>query len=201
MIRINLLPHRAEKRKQRRTQFYVLSATMVVLGVLIGFLVHSIYAGYIGQQEARNAFLKAEIAKLDKEIAEIRRLREQIDALLSRKQIIEDLQSTRSESVHLLNELAKGMPEGVYLKSVKQVGSRITLVGYAQSNARVSHLMRNLEESPFLERPTLVEAKAATVDDRRVSEFTLGIGIERQKAEEPPPDAKPAGAKAQGARK
>ena len=201
MIRINLLPHRAEKRKQRRTQFYVLSATMVVLVVLIGFLVHSIYAGYIGQQEARNAFLKAEIAKLDKEIAEIRRLREQIDALLSRKQIIEDLQSTRSESVHLLNELAKGMPEGVYLKSVKQVGSRITLVGYAQSNARVSHLMRNLEESPFLERPTLVEAKAATVDDRRVSEFTLGIGIERQKVEEPPPDAKPAGAKAQGARK
>jgi type IV pilus assembly protein PilN len=201
MIRINLLPHRAEKRKQRQTQFYALSAGMIVLGALIGFLVHSIYAGYIGQQEARNAFLKAEIAKLDKEIAEISRLREQIDALLARKQIIEDLQSTRSESVHILNELAKGMPEGVYLKSVKQVGGLITLVGYAQSNARVSHLMRNLEESPFLERPTLVEAKSSTVDERRVSEFTLGISIERPKVEDVKADAKVADTKAQGARK
>lgn len=190
MTRINLLPHRAEKRKQRRTQFYLLSATMLVLGALIGFLVHSIYAGYIEQQESRNAFLKTEIGKLDQQIAEIRRLGEQIDALLARKQIIEDLQSTRAESVHLFNELAASMPEGVYLKSVKQAGGRVTLVGYAQSNARVSHLMRNLEESPFLERPTLIEAKAATVDDRRVSEFTLGIGIERPKVEQPAANAK-----------
>lgn len=202
MIRINLLPHRAEKRNQRRTQFYVLSASMLVLGALIGVVVHSIYASYIGRQEARNAFFKAEIAKLDKDIAEISRLREQIDALLARKQIIEDLQSTRSESVHLLNELAKGMPEGVYLKSVKQVGGGITLVGYAQSNARVSHLMRNLEESPFLEKPTLVEAKSSIVDERRVSEFTLGISIERPKVEEAKPATPPvADAKAKGARK
>ncbi|HQZ01379.1 MAG TPA: PilN domain-containing protein [Thauera sp.] len=190
MTRINLLPHRAEKRKQRRTQFYLLSTAMLVLGALIGFLVHSIYAGYIEQQESRNAFLKTEIGKLDQQIAEIRRLGEQIDALLARKQIIEDLQSTRAESVHLFNELAASMPEGVYLKSVKQAGGRVTLVGYAQSNARVSHLMRNLEESPFLERPTLIEAKAATVDDRRVSEFTLGIGIERPKVEQPAANAK-----------
>ena len=201
MIRINLLPHRAEKRKRRRTQFYVLSALMVVLGGLIGFLVHSIFTGYIEHQDARNAFLKSEIAKLDQQTAEIRRLREQIEALLARKQVIEDLQSTRAESVHLFNELARGTPDGVYLKSVKQAGGRITLVGYAQSNARVSHLMRSLEESPFLERPSLVEAKAATVDDRRVSEFTLSIGIERPKAEDEASEPQSGGSKAKGARK
>ena len=201
MIRINLLPHRAEKRKRRRTQFYVLSALMVVLGGLIGFLVHSIFTGYIEHQDARNAFLKSEIAKLDQQTAEIRRLREQIEALLARKQVIEDLQSTRAESVHLLNELARGTPDGVYLKSVKQAGGRITLVGYAQSNARVSHLMRSLEESPFLERPSLVEAKAATVDDRRVSEFTLSIGIERPKAEAEASEPQGSASKAKGARK
>jgi type IV pilus assembly protein PilN len=201
MIRINLLPHRAEKRKRRRTQFYVLSALMVVLGGLIGFLVHSIYTGYIEHQDARNAFLKSEIAKLDQQTAEIRRLREQIEALLARKKVIEDLQSTRAESVHLLNELARGTPDGVYLKSVKQAGGRITLVGYAQSNARVSHLMRSLEESPFLERPSLVEAKAATVDDRRISEFTLSIGIERPKAEADASEPQGSGSKAKGARK
>ena len=201
MIRINLLPHRAEKRKRRRTQFYVLSGLMVVLGGLIGFLVHSIYVGYIEHQDSRNTFLKNEIAKLDQQTAEIRRLREQIEALLARKQVIEDLQSTRAESVHLLNELARGTPDGVYLKSVKQAGGRITLVGYAQSNARVSHLMRSLEESPFLERPSLVEAKAATVDDRRISEFTLSIGIERPKAEEGASEPQGSGSKAKGARK
>ncbi|MFT3760832.1 PilN domain-containing protein [Thauera sp.] len=201
MIRINLLPHRAEKRKQRRTQFYVLSVAMIVLGALIGFLVHSIYTGYIERQEARNAFLKAEIAKLDQQIAEIRRLKDQIDSLLVRKKVIEDLQSTRAESVHLLNELAGGIPEGVYLKSVKQTGNRITLVGYAQSNARVSHLMRNLEDSPFLERPTLVETKAAAIDDRRVSEFNLGIGIERPKLEEQAAEATSSATQANRGRK
>lgn len=201
MIRINLLPHRAEKRKLRKQQFYGLSVAMVVIGVLIGFIVHSVYAGYIERQEARNAFLKAEIAKLDLEIAEIRRLQEQIDSLLARKQVIESLQGTRSEAVHLFNELAKGMPEGVYLKSVKQAGARVTLIGYAQSNARVSHLMRNLDESPFLERPTLVEVKASTVEGRRVSEFTLGINIERPKTEEAAQQKPAPAAKGKGARK
>ncbi len=188
MIRINLLPHREEKRRQRRQQFYTISVAMVLLGGLIGFAVQSIYGGYIERQEARNAFLKAEIAKLDIEIAEIRRLREQIDALLARKQVIESLQGDRAKTVHLFNELAYGMPEAVYLKSLKQSGARVTLVGYAQSNARVSHLMRNLEGSPFLEQPGLIEVKAATVENRKVSEFTLSIGIESPKAAE---EAKP----------
>lgn len=198
MIRINLLPHREEARRRRRQQFYAISLAMIVLGGLIGLVVHSVYAEYIERQEARNGFLKAEIAKLDQEIAEIRRLREQIDALLARKQVIESLQGIRAETVHLFNELAQGMPEGVYLKSVKQAGNRVTLTGYAQSNARVSHLMRNLEGSPFLEQPTLVEVKAASLDGRRVSEFTLGIGIERAQTEDggAAPGAAPPGASA-----
>lgn len=183
MIRINLLPHRVEKRRLRRQQFYVIAAAMVVLGALVGFAVHAVYSSHIESQEARNTFLKNEIAKLDRDIAEIRRLKEQIDAMLARKQVIESLQTTRAETVHLFNELAHRMPDGVYLKSIQQNGRRVTLVGYAQSNARVSHLMRNLESSPFLELPVLVEAKAARLDSRRVSEFTLGIGIRQPSAE------------------
>lgn len=186
MIRINLLPHRAEKRKERRQQFYVFAAAAVVLGAAIALLVHTIYAGYIEGQEAKNDFLKAEIVKLDAEIAEIRLLRQQIDALLARKQVIESLQGSRAETVHLFNELARRMPEGVYLKSVRQNPQQVNLVGYAQSNARVSNLMRSLDESPFLQNPGLVEVKAATINNRRVSEFTLNIGIERPSADSVP---------------
>lgn len=184
MIRINLLPHRELKRRERRQQFYVVSALMVGLGLAVGVLVHTVMSGYIERQERKNEFFKAEIAKLDAQIAEIRRLREQIDALVARKQVIEALQSNRAETVHLFNELAKRMPEGIYLRSIKQNGPRIALVGYAQSNSRVSHLMRSLDESPFLEQPGLVEVKAATLNGRRVSEFSLNIGIERPTAEE-----------------
>ncbi|MBC9072581.1 PilN domain-containing protein [Thauera sp. CAU 1555] len=184
MIRINLLPHREIKRKERRQQFYVLSGLMIVLGLAIAFVVHTVIAGYIEGQERKNQIFKTEIAKLDKEIAEIKRLREQIDALLARKQVIESLQSDRAQTVHLLNETAKQIPEGIYLKSIKQSSKRVTLVGYAQSNARVSHLMRALDESPYLTQPQLVEIKAATVDGRRVGEFTLNITIEQPKAEE-----------------
>lgn len=190
MIRINLLPHREEKRRARRQQFYVLSAVAVVAGVVIAMLVHTIYAGYIERQEAKNAFFKAEIAKLETEIAEIRRLKEQIDALLSRKQVIESLQGTRAETVHLFNELAQRMPTGIYLKSIKQNGAVVSLSGFAQSNARVSGLMRSLDASPFLQSPGLVEVKSAIINGRRVSEFTLNIAIERPEAEA----AAPAGA-------
>lgn len=199
MIRINLLPHREAKRKERRQQFYVVSGAMIAIGLLIGLAVHGVYAGYIELQERRNAFLKAEIAKLDTQIAEIKTLREQIDALLARKQVIESLQGNRSETVHLFNELATRMPEGVYLKSLKQVGARVTLVGYSQSNARVSTLMRSLDDSPFLHQPGLVEVKASTVGGRRVSEFTLGISIERPKVEIPTASAPVA--KGKGAQK
>ncbi|ACK53604.1 PilN domain-containing protein [Thauera aminoaromatica] len=187
MIRINLLPHRIAKRRQRRRQFYALAGSMVLLGALIGFGVHVVYTAHIEDQEARNAFLKEEIVRLDREIAEIRRLREQIDAMLARKQVIESLQGARAETVHLFNELAQRLPDGVYLKSVKQTGRQVRVVGLAQSNARVSHFMRNVEASAFLEQPRLIEAKAVTQDNRRLSEFSLDIAIR------PPVQAEPAG--------
>ena len=187
MIRINLLPHREEKRRQRRQQFYLLAGAMVVLGALIGVLVSTIIGGFIESQEDKNNFLKTEIAKLDKDIAEIKRLRTQIDSLLARKQVIESLQGHRAETVHLLNELVRQTPEGVYLRSIKQNGLKVTLIGYAQSNARVSTLMRNLDGSEYLGQATLVEIKTAILkemDDRRVSEFTLDISLERPKENE-----------------
>lgn len=194
MIRINLLPHRAEKRRARRTQFYTLAAGALVLGGLAVFLVHGIIAGYISAQERENEFLKKEIASLDKEIDEIKRLKEQTEALLSRKQVIESLQANRAEAVHLFNELAKQVPEGVYIKSIKQAGQKITLTGYAQSNARVSALMRNLDDSPFLEQPGLVEIKAASANNRKVSEFNLNVAITRGKVDDKQAAAKSGGA-------
>lgn len=180
MIRINLLPHREEKRKARRQQFFVLTGLVAVLAGLIVFLGYSIIGGYISTQEERNEFLKKEIAVLDKQIAEIKRLREQTQSLLSRKQIIESLQGDRAEAVYLLNEMVKQMPEGVYLRSLKQDGRRIQMEGYTQSNARVSTLMRNLEASPWIERPQLLEIKAVTLDKRRISEFSLTAMLTRQ---------------------
>lgn len=184
MIRINLLPHREEKRKSRRQQFILFSALAALGGLLVWFVGHSIIAGYVDGQDEKNALLKQEIALLDKEIAEIKGLREQAEALLSRKQVIESLQTNRTEPVHIFNELARQMPEGIYLKSLKQTGSRINVTGYAQSNARVSNLMRNLDASPQLQNAELVEVKAAVLNTRRVSEFNLNVSIERQPVED-----------------
>lgn len=184
MIRINLLPHREEARKQRRTNFYAAIGAMAVLGVIVGLLISFIIDGFIEAQEDKNAFLSAEIAKLDKDIAEIKRLRSQIDALLARKKVIESLQGSRAETVHLLNALARQTPEAVYLSHVKQTGRDVELTGYAQSNARVSTFMRNLEGSEYLEKPQLKEVKADEVDGRRVSRFVLAITLAQPKAPE-----------------
>lgn len=185
MIRINLLPHREENRKARRQQFFLLSALMVVAGLFVWFVGHTILGGYLSGQDAKNAFLKEEIAALDKDIVEIKRLREQSEALLSRKQVIESLQTHRTETVAVFNELARLMPEGVYLKALKETGATINLQGFAQSNARVSMLMRNLDGSQYLERPELVEVKAAMVNNRRVSEFNMNVSVKRNKADGP----------------
>lgn len=189
MIRINLLPHREEKRKALRQQFFALSGLVAVLALLIVVMVHGVIAGYISQQESKNEFLKKEIAALDKEIDEIKRLKEQTNALLSRKGVIESLQGGRTETVQLFNELARQVPAGIYLKSLKQTGNRIGITGIAQSNARVSTLMRNLEASPLLERPDLVEIKSVTQGNRRYAEFNLNVLITRAAAAT---DAKPA---------
>lgn len=192
MIRINLLPHREEARKLRRQQFYAFAVGVLIISGLIALLVHSFNESRIQSQQADNDFLKSEIAKLDKDIAEIQRLKEQTQALLSRKQVIELLQSHRAETVHVFNELARLVPDGVYLgcakpdgncKALKQAGMKITLTGVTQSNARVSTLMRNLDASPIFERPQLIEIKAAETGKRRVSEFTLDVYIERAKTD------------------
>ena len=194
--RINLLPHRAETRKRARQHFFVLAGGTAVLGAVIVFAVHTFYAEKISAQEGRNSFLKSEIAKLDKEIAEINKLKDEIQALLARKTIIETLQADRAQTVHLLDELVRQTPEGVYLKSLVQKGLRVQVVGYAQSNARVSTLMRNIESSPWLENPVLVEVKASSVDKRRVSEFNLFLFLKRSAAEaKDKPAAKPAAKK------
>lgn len=194
MIRINLLPHREEKRKALRQQFYALSALVAVLAAFIWFVGYSLIDAMIERQAEKNRFLKSEIAVLDKQIEEIKKLKEQTESLLQRKQVIEALQANRSETVHLFNELARQLPSGVYLKSIKQEGQKVTLTGYAQSNARVSTLMHNLDESPILERPVLIEIKAAQVAKRRMSEFSMSIFFSRQSSNE----AGPVGAKKPG---
>ena len=194
--RVNLLPHREERRKRARQHFFVLIGGTAVVGALVVGLMHTYYAEKIDAQQSRNQYLKTEIAKLDKEIAEINKLKDEIQSLLARKQIIETLQADRAQTVHLLDDLVKRMPEGVYLKSLSQKGLRINVTGYAQSNARVSTLMRNVESSPWLENPELVEVKAATVDKRRIAEFNMYMSLKRITAEAPKPGAKPAAAPA-----
>lgn len=195
MIRINLLPHREEKRKARRQQFYALLASVLVLGGVIWFAGYTWMNQRISAQEERNEFLKAEIGSLEKEIKEIQQLKQQTDALLARKRVIEDLQSNRTESVHLFNALVKEVPEGVYLKSLKQVERKLTIAGYAQSNARVTTLMNNLEATALLENPRLIETKAETVGGRRVNAFSIEIQIARQTTEAKPDGEKKAAKK------
>lgn len=184
MIRINLLPHREEAKKARRTQFYVLSGLVAALGVLIVFAGFTLISTSISDQESSNDFLKKEIAVLDKDIEQIKNLKEQTQALLARKQIIEDLQRDRGETVYLLSELVKQVPEGIYLKSLKQDGLKVNITGYAQSNARVSALMRNIEASPWLESPQLVETRALVLNGRRTNEFGMNFVLTRAKPED-----------------
>jgi type IV pilus assembly protein PilN len=184
MIRINLLPHRELKRAARRRQFNIMLGIAVVAGLLTVVLGHSLIAARQSGQEARNTFLEQEIAKLDEQIGEIKKIREQTQALLERKQIVETLQSNRTEVVHLFDQMIRLLPEGLYLKSFKQTGDVISISGYTQSSARVSTLMRNLEDSPLFEAANLVEIKAATVNNLRANEFVLSIKQSRPQAEE-----------------
>ncbi len=183
MIRVNLLPWRAERRSAQRKHLALLAGVVAAIGAGIIIAVHGVIAGYIASQEGRNAYLKGENARLDKEIEEIKKLRDEIAALLARKQVIERLQADRSQVVNLLDQLVRQTPDGVYLRSLKQQGLAVNLVGYAQSNARVSTLMRNFGASPHLENPELVEIKAAAVNNKRVSEFTMNVRLKRPENE------------------
>ncbi|MDQ3026563.1 MAG: PilN domain-containing protein [Pseudomonadota bacterium] len=187
MIRVNLLPHREEARKRRQQQFGVLGGISLVLALLAAGAVWLFLDQQVTQQQANVAYMKGEIAKLDKQIEEIRKIREETASLLAKKQVVEALQSNRSEPVQLLDQLLRQLPEGVYLKGIKQVGPKVNVSGYAQSNARVSTLMRNLGASPYLENPELVEIKAVPAPDKsgnRVNEFNMNISIKRAKAED-----------------
>jgi len=187
MIRINLLPHREEKRKRRQQQFAVLMGVTLGLAVLVGGAIWIFLDRQLTQQQANVAYMKQEIDKLDKQIEEIRKIREETASLLAKKQVVEGLQSNRSEPVQLLDQFLRQLPEGVYLKGFKQVGAKVNIMGYAQSNARVSTLMRNLGASPYLENPELVEIKAVANPDKsggRVNEFSMNISIKRARPDE-----------------
>ncbi len=201
MIRVNLLPWRAERRKAQRKHLAILAGGVSAIALGLAILVHLGIASTISIQEGRNKYLKTENARLDKEIDEIKKLREEIAALLARKQVIERLQADRSQVVNLLDQLVRQTPDGVYLKSLKQTGVRVNVTGYAQSNARISTLMRNLGSSPYLESPQLVEIKAANVNNKRVSEFNLNFSIKAAKVEEADKGGKGGAGKAGAAKK
>ena len=184
MIRVNLLPHREEKRKARQKQFGILAGLAAAVGVAVAGLLWFVFDSQIENQKGRNNYLNTEIAKLDKQIDEIKRIREETASLLSKKQVVEGLQSNRSEPVYLLDQLLRQLPEGLYLKSIKQTGQKISVSGYAQSNARVSAFMRNIEASPYLGNPNLIEIKSVTLNTQRANEFILDFIIKRVVADD-----------------
>lgn len=185
MIPINLLPHRAERRKALQQQFLVLAGLTALVAGLIWFTGHGFFEGRIETQNNRNRFLETRIAELDKQIDEIKKLKEQTQALLARKRVVESLQTNRTESVRLLDQLVRQLPDGVYLKSIKQTGGMVSVIGFATSNARVSTLMRNFEASPWLEGPQLIEIKAAKVGEGTLNEFNMNVNISRPQEEAP----------------
>ncbi|SFE88312.1 PilN domain-containing protein [Nitrosomonas sp. Nm166] len=177
MIRINLLPHRELKRKARQRQIAFLAGLVSFLAITAVWGFYTMLAGEIAYQAGRNQYLNEQIAILDKEIAEIREIKTRTQELLARKQVVETLQHSRSEVVYLLDQLVRLLPDGVYFQSIKQMDHDISLVGYAQSNAWVSMLMRNLESSPQFESPLLIEIKAITANNTRQNEFNMKVKL------------------------
>jgi type IV pilus assembly protein PilN len=184
MMHINLLPHREEKRKARRTQFYALLVVAMGLAGIVWFVGFTVIESRIDKQNEKNDFLRSEIVILDKQIAEIKSLKQQTEALLARKRVIELLEANRAETVHIFNEFAQRVPEGIYLRKITQTEQRINMAGYAQTNARVSTLMHNLEESPLLEKPELVQIQSEIVGGRRLAAFSMFVNIKREVKED-----------------
>lgn len=204
MIRINLLPHREEKRKLKKSAFVALMALGGILGVAVVLVVGGYNASRISIQNERNLVLTNANAELDKKIAAIATLKQEIEALKARQQAVEDLQGDRNQPVYLLDELVKQTPTGVYLKQFKQEGQRVTLSGYAQSQERVAEMLRNLSgASPWLEKPELTEVRAQALpqskNGKKVVEFTLAVGIKRPRDKDEAKAAKPGVAPAAGA--
>lgn len=185
-MRINLLPHRQLKRAERQRQFGLMTLMAAAVAGAIVFFGWTILSAQKSSQLERNARLETAITGLDKEIADIKDLKDQISNVLERKQVVENLQANRSQSVVILDELTRQLPEGLFLKSVKQQGNVITLQGVADTNARVATLVRNLSVSNWMESPSLVEIKSSTLNGIRINDFTLTVNLKAQKAEEMP---------------
>ena len=178
--RVNLLPHRAAKRERQKKLFWALTALSAITGLVMIGVVWSVLQGYIANQEARNEYVRNENRKLDTQIKEIATLRQEIDSLRARQRAVEDLQADRNQPVYLLDEIVKQVPEGIYLKTVKQDDRRVNVTGWAASNERVSEFLRNLQNnSRVLERPELIEIKVAGQGpggmSRRVFDFSLNF--------------------------
>jgi type IV pilus assembly protein PilN len=190
MMRINLLPHRELKRAERQREFGLMALMAAVAAGAIVFFGWTIIGAQKAAQLERNGRLETAITILDREIVEIKDLKNQINNVLERKQIVENLQTNRSQSVVILDELTRQLPEGLYLKSIKQNGNLITLEGVADTNARVATLVRNLSVSNWMELPNLVEIKSFTLNGIRVNDFTLTVNLKAQKAEVAPTNIK-----------
>ena len=186
MVRINLLPHRQIRRAERQRQFNLMLVATVVAAGLLAFMIQTVIGSRISAQESRNARLSTAIAQLDKEIVEIKDLKQQISSVLERKEIVEKLQNDRSQAVILLDEIARQLPEGLYLRSIKQQGNQIELDGVADTNARVATLVRTLFSSKWMESPRLIEIKAVTVNNQRQNQFKLSVNMKAPGAAEAP---------------
>lgn len=186
MIRINLLPHRQLKRAERQKQFGLMALATLAAGATIVFMGSTIINAKKNAQDDRNSRLDTAIVKLDKEIEDIKSLKDQINSVLSRKQIVENLQSDRSQAVVVLDELSRQLPEGIFLKSIKQQANNITLLGTADTNARVATLVRNLSVSNWMTSPNLVEIKSVVVNNVKQNDFTLSVSIKPNQPVEDP---------------
>lgn len=202
MILINLLPHREEKRRQRKRAFFVGVGVAAAVGLFVVGLWFSVVQQMTSAQQSRNEFLNAEITRLNTQIKDIANLRSDIEALRARQKAVEDLQTDRNLPVHLLTELVKQTPEGVHLTAIRQSGQTITINGLAQTNERVSEFLRNAAyNATWLEKPELVEIKASTQqaanrEPRRLSEFSLRLTLKRPLAGVPAAAAASAAASA-----
>jgi type IV pilus assembly protein PilN len=180
VILINLLPHREERRKRRKAAFFAGLGMSVVVGLAVVGIWCAVLDQLTSTQRARNDFLTAEIKRLEREIKDIASLRAEIASLKARQKAVEDLQTDRNTPVYLLNELVKQTPEGVYLTAVRQNGQVVSLTGIAQTNERVSELLRNtLYNSQWLEKPELVEIKATNAAQRRLFDFSMRVTLKR----------------------
>ncbi|MGM9516394.1 PilN domain-containing protein [Roseateles sp. DB2] len=190
MILINLLPHRAEKRKRRKTAFFVWLGLSMVLGALLVGVGLLLLQQMTDQQIARNEYLKRENKLLDDQIKDIANLKAEIEGLKSRQKAVEDLQTDRNMPIHLLNELVRQVPEGIFLTSIRQLDKVVTITGLAQTQDRISEFIRNTSRSSeWLYNPDLVEIRQAGLanskDQKRLFDFTMRVSIKAPQAEAP----------------